>query len=775
MASSEYPSILSEVVQSSNLLIVGKKVERIDGLEKVTGKAFYTTDNILENALNVLILRSPYPHALIKRINIGAIAAKNVVITASDIPGVNEIGYYVPDQPLLVDKKARYVGDAVALVAAPTIEEAAMALEDINVEYEVLPALLDVEESLKTKEVRIHENGNVAGTVRVLKGDVSKAFSEADVVVENTYKTGYQDHAYIEPEAAIAIPEGNDKLLIIGTTQNPFRTRDVVAKVLGWNNSRVRVVVPYIGGGFGGKDTMGPLLCSMVALVAAKTGQPAILEFSRSDSLKYHFKRAPFKIHYKTAADKTGRLMAVEVDYTVDVGAYATQGLALMRRAAYHATGPYEVPNVKVHGTAVYTNKVPIAAFNGFGNPEMLFAAESQLDIIAEELGLDPVEIRVKNALVKGSRTGTNQLLDHSVGIKELIEKVADAADWKHKKTLNGTRLNGKRYGIGVGCGWHGCGTTGVKQDWAGASIIINPDGSVIYRTGIVELGQGTHTGHAMMVAEVLGIPLDWVKVERVDTSSVPDSGETHAQRGLMIGGSAAVDAALRLRQRLVKLAAEILECNENDVVLRNGRVYVKDSQTDGISFAVLAKEMYMRGISPAEYGFVRARRGVPDPETSQGEPYAAYSFSCCIAEVEVDEETGMVEVKRMYTGVDAGRIVNPEMVKGQLYGCAMMGIGFALTEKMELSKSGKIRNKGLGDYLILGISDQPFFADPIYVEDPYLYSGFGAKGAGEVAMNATPAAIINAVKNAIGIRMYEIPATAEKIYFAVKERKGEI
>jgi len=775
MTALEYASILDKVINSSEYLVVGKKVARVDSLEKVTGKAFYTADYMLDNALNVLVLRSPHPHALIKRIEIGETAAKNVVITAADIPGVNEVGYYIPDQPLLVDKKARYVGDAVALVAAQTIEEAAKSLEDINVEYEVLPALLDVDESLRSKDVRIHEKGNIAGVVRVRKGDVNKAFSEAKVVVDNVYKTGYQDHAYIEPEAAIALPEGDNKLLVIGTTQNPFRTRDVVAKVLGWNNSRVRVVVPYIGGGFGGKDTMGPLLCAMVALVAAKTNQPAMLEFTRADSLKYHFKRAPFKIHYKTAADKTGRLLAVEVDYTVDVGAYATQGLALMRRAAYHATGPYEIPCVKVDGTAVYTNKVPIAAFNGFGNPEMLFAAESQLDIVAEELGLDPVEIRVKNALVKGSRTGTNQLLDHSVGIRELIERVAEAANWRHKKTLCGISLNGKRYGIGIGCGWHGCGTTGVKQDWAGASVIINPDGSVIYRTGIVELGQGTHTGHAMMVAEVLGIPLDWIRVERVDTSSVPDSGETHAQRGIMIGGSAAVDAALRLRQRLVKLAAEILECSENDVVLRNGRVYVKDSQADGISFAALAKEMYMRGISPAEYGFVRARRGVPDPETSQGEPYAAYSFSCCIAEVEVDEETGTVEVKRLYTGVDAGRIMNPELVRGQLYGCAMMGIGFALTEKIELTKGGKIRNKGFGDYLILGTFDQPVFADPVYVEDPYLYSGFGVKGAGEVAMNATPAAIINAVKNAIGIRTYEIPATAEKIFFTLKERKSDV
>ncbi|MEM2114675.1 MAG: molybdopterin cofactor-binding domain-containing protein, partial [Candidatus Caldarchaeum sp.] len=281
-------------------------------------------------------------------------------------------------------------------------------------------------------------------------------------------------------------------------------------------------------------------------------------------------------------------------------------------------------------------------------------------------------------------------------------------------------------------------------------------------------IGQGTHTGHATIVAEIMGVPVEKVHVETVDTSSVPDSGETHAQRGVMIGGTAAADAAIKLRNRVVKLAAEMLECSEEDVEVRQGNIFVRGVPTKSLTFKEVAKELYMRGISPAEFGFIKARRGVPDPETGQGDPYAAYSFACCVAEVEVDVETGRVRVLSVFPGLEAGTIINRELVKGQMYGCALMGQGFALSERV-VFKNGAVRLRGLGDYFLPGSKDFPELGEPVYVEDPYRYSAFGAKGAGEVALSATSAAIANAVCNATGIKFTELPITYEKVFFALE------
>jgi CO/xanthine dehydrogenase Mo-binding subunit len=323
-----------------------------------------------------------------------------------------------------------------------------------------------------------------------------------------------------------------------------------------------------------------------------------------------------------------------------------------------------------------------------------------------------------------------------------------------------------------VGCSWHGCGTTGFKRDWAGASVIVNPDGSVSYSTGIVEIGQGTTTSHAMMVAEVLGIPFERVKVDVNNTGTMPDSGETHAQRGTIIGGTAAVDAALKLRKRMNRLVAEMWECSEDDVAFENGETYNLKSPKQRIGFQDLAWEMYMKGVPPAEYGFIKARRGFPDPETGQGDPYAAYTFGCTIAEVEVDLETGQVNVLRLIPGVAAGKIIQPAVAKGQVYGCGMLGLGYATTERV-LRKEGRMLNPSYTDYLIPTIKDMPEMADLVVVEDEYKFSGFGAKGVGEIAFIATPLAIANALHQALGIRFYDMPLDMEKVYFAIREKKS--
>lgn len=768
----EYLEEVRKLLRGKKYTVVGRDVRRVDAVEKLTGIAKYAADHLVEEALIVRAVRSPHPHAVVKKVEKrGTLGVPGVVgvITAEDIPGENEIGYLVEDQPL-VTPKARYIGDIVALVVAKDEETAWRGSDELNVEYEVLPATFDPRDALD-KDVKIHDHGNIAGDVKVRKGEVGEAFSHCDVIVERTYRAGSQDHAYLEPEAALAIPTGLRGVTVIGTNQNPFRTRHSVARVLGWKDSDVTIVTPYVGGGFGGKDTYGPVICGMAALAAVVLGKPAMIVYSRYESFAYRFKRGPFEIQFKSGATRDGKLRAIEVDFIVDVGGYATWSIGFMKRAGYHATGVYEVPNVKVDGVAVYTNNLPNSAFNGFGNPQMLFAVESQMDILAEELGMDPVDFRLKNALTPGSRTGTNQLLDHAVGIKELIEKVTEKAGWSGKRMEYSNVEEGtKRRGIGVGCSWHGCGTTGFKQDWAGASVILNPDGSVTYSTGIVEIGQGTITSHAMMVAEVLGIPFEWVRVITNNTDTMPDSGETHAQRGTIIGGTAAVDAALKLRKRMNQVAAEVLDGKTEDIVIENGEAHDINNPSRRIAFRDLAFELYMSGSPPAEYGFIKARRGYPDPETGQGDPYAAYTFGCTVAEVEVDVETGHVDVLKLHPGVAAGKIIQPAVVRGQVYGCGMLGVGYALTERV-VRGEGRIQNPSYVDYLIPTIKDKPEMADVVCVEDEYRYSGFGVKGVGEIALISTPLAIANAVYHALGVRFYEIPLDPEKIFFA---KKGE-
>lgn len=768
----EYLEEVKKLLRGKSYSIVGKDVRRVDAIEKVTGLAKYTADHMVETALIVKAVRCPYSHAVVKRIDKRkALKVPGVegVITAGDIPGRNQIGYLAEDQPLLTTK-ARYVGDIVALVVAGSYEAASQGSDELTIEYERLPALFDPKESINS-DIKLHERGNIAGDVKVRKGDIEGVFNRCDLIVERTYRAGSQDHAYLEPEAALAIPQGYRGVTVIGTIQTPFRIRSILARVLGWQDGDITLITPYVGGAFGGKASYGPVICGIPALAAALLGKPVMILYSRYESFAYRFKRGPFEIKFKSGVTRDGKLRGIQVNFLIDAGGYAVSSIGFMKRAAYHATGVYEVDNVKVDGIAVYTNNLPSGAFNGFGDPQMLFAVESQMDLLAEQLNMDPVEFRLRNALVPGSRTGTNQLLDHSVGVKDLIEKVAKKADWSEKRgQFANHKAKNTRKGIGVGCSWHACGTTGIKQDWAGASLILNIDGSVTYSTGIVELGQGTITSHAMMVAEVLGIPFEWVRVCVNNTDTMPDSGATSAQRGTILGGTAAVDAALKLRKRINKLGAELLECKDVDIAINNAEAYDSNNVDQKISFREIAYEMYMRGLPPGEHGFIKARRGYPDPETGQGDAYAAYTFACTVAEVEVDLETGHVQVLKLYPGVAAGKIIQPAVVRGQVLGCSLLGLGYALTERV-LSRDGQILNRSYSDYLIPTIKDKPEFADLVCVEDEYKYSGFGAKGVGEIAFIATPPAIVNAIHNAIGIRFYDIPLNAEKIYFAVKEK----
>lgn len=768
--------LLEKWQEAKSYMVIGKGVSRVDALDKALGKAMFTEDYFVEyilgNGLFVKQVLSPHPHAYIKGFNTAralSIPGVTGVFTHRDIPGENQVGYAIPDQPLLAERKVRYAGEVVALVAASDYDKAIRAAEEVEVEYEPLPHVLDPLEAMERKDVLVHEEAgtNIAFRTRVRKGDVEKGFSESDVIVENEYRLHHQEHAYLETEAALAIPDSEGRITIIGALQYPHLGQKIVARVLGIPISRVKIVAPYIGGGFGGKDDEGPLTCAKAALVAYLTRKPAFIIYSREESIRVHPKREAALIKYKSGASRDGKLNAIEVTIIHDTGAYANRGPFILWRATMHASGPYEVPNAKIDGFAVYTNKVYQGSFRAFGNLSIQFAVERQMDQLAEKLGLDPVEFRLRNLLREGSRTVTNQVLDHSVGVAEALSKVAEKSNWHAKRRefeeFNRQNRRFKR-GIGVAVGWHGISTSRGVPDWSNAYVKVELDGSVTVYTGIVEMGQGSPTSsHVQIVSEILGVPPEMVKVVFA-TTEAPDTGATHASRGTGIGGLGVQLAAAKLRERFSKLAAEIIGENINDIDFRDGRVYSRRDPGKNISWRDLVREAYARGVETSATGYFFLPKGRFDDRVGQGFAYPAYSFIVLVAEVEVDTETGFSRVLRVYPGLAAGKILNPVQVEGQIEGAISQAIGYVFTEQLVFDKEGRILNANLTDYVVPTAKDMPEVEKPVYVEDKFRYGAFGAKGVGEMALIPGPAALANAISHAIGIQVTSTPLTPWKI-----------
>jgi len=765
----EYDKILNNLLGRDEYLVVGRSVVRTDAIDKALGRAKFTADYIPKGTVVVKVFRSSQPHALIKRVDVEAalrVPGVLAALTADDVPGHNQIGYALPDQPFLNGEKVHYIGDPIALVCAEDEYSAFEGLDAIDIKFQPLPAVLTIDDTLKAGAEPIHDGGNIAVTTRIRKGDAESGFAEAAVEVEDTYETPYQEHMYLEPEAAYAVPEGSGKVTVIGTMQSPFLVREKVAHILGWNLNQVRIIQALTGGAFGGKDDMGPLVCAKAALAAVKLGRPAALVFDRNESAAYSPKRFPARIRYRSGADEGGRITAIDVDITVDCGAYANRSPFWLWRMTAHAAGPYEVENASIDGRAVYTNKVFGGSFRGFGDVATHFAVESQVDRLADELGMDPVELRLRNVLKPGSRTTCDQLLDHSVGIEECLRRVADASDWGRRQE---PRKWGRRVrGFGVGCAYHGISTSRSTPDWSAASLILNQDGSFTYRTGICELGQGSPVGHAKIVAEILGAPIDTIRIEVPDTDSTPNAKPTHGSRGLMLGGSAAADAALKLRKRMVMVAADMLGCGEADIDLENGRAFSRHDPSEGVGFSELAEELYARGVSPASYGFYASPKRFFDPETGLGVSYSVYTFAASVVEVEVDTETGQVEVVKVWPAMDVGKAIDPLMIEGQIQGAVSQGIGFALMERLVVEE-GVVLNPNFKDYVIPAAHDTPDVAETIVVEEPYKHSAFGAKGVGEPAIISIVPAISNAIHRATGVRLNTLPITAERLYNALR------
>jgi len=769
----EYDKILGDLLGRDEYLVVGRSMVRADALDKCLGRARFTADYIPRGTIVVKVLRSTKPHALLRRVDASAaleVPGVEVVLTGADVPGENQIGYALPDQPLLNDVKVHYVGDPIALVCAKGEDAAQEALDVIQVEYEPLPTVLDVDAALAEGAPVIHKENNVAVTTQIRKGDTVKGFRKAKVVVEDTYWSPYQEHMALEPEAAYAVPEGAGKVTVVACMQSPHLVREKVAHVLGWGLNRVRIIQALTGGAFGKKDDTGPLISAYAALAAVKTGKPAAIVYDRSEVMTSTPKRFPARFKYRSGADGSGKITAVEVDITLECGAYANRAPFWLWRQTAHACGPYEVPNVSVDGRAVYTNKVYGGSFRGFGNLALHFAAEQQVDKLAYELGIDPVDFRLRNILREGSHTTCDQVLDSSVGLEECLRGVAEASEWaKHREPVReGNRVRG----WGVGCAYHGNSTSRSTPDWSAASLMLHEDGTLTYRTAICELGQGSPFGHAKIVAEIVGADMTSIKIEQPDTDSTPDSKPTHGSRGLMMGGTAAADAAIKLRERMVRVAADMLGCPQKQVELRDSAAYNKRKPEVKIPFKELAEEMHVRGESPGSYGFYASPKRFFDPETGLGVNYSVYTFAATVAEVEVDLETGQAEVVKVWPAMDVGKAIDPLMVEGQIQGAVSQGIGFALMENLQL-RDGVVLNPGFKDYVVPSAIDTPEVDDTIIVESAYKYGAFGAKGVGEPAIISVVPAVVNAIHHATGLRFSTIPVTPDRLHRALKEARG--
>jgi CO/xanthine dehydrogenase Mo-binding subunit len=762
---------IEKLTKGRQLLVVGKNIERVDSLDKVLGKPIYTMDIVPENALYLKVVRSRYAHALLKHVDVSA-AGKYpgvaAIVTAQDIPGINESTALLPDKPLLATDRVRFAGEPIAAIASrdPAIAEEAVGL--VKVDYESMPALFSPLEAMKQNAPQIHPSGNIAKHMKVRKGNVEEGFKQADLIVEGTYNSQFQEPVPLEPEAGFVIPESDGSVTCVGSIQSPFHVQTGIAKILSLRPEQVRVIQAVTGGAFGPKSDEIPVdVLGMAALVAIKTRKPAALAYTREESMIGHTKRHPFHTTVKVGVRKDGRLTAWETTMLADTGAYASLGPLVVIRAVFHATGPYVVPNVKSDAYCVYTNNTMAGSFRGFGGPQAHFAAESHMDVIAKKLDMDPLDLRLLNILKPGTLTATSQVVDEACGLEECIRRAAEESGWYRKreqfKQMSGT----KRRGLGIAIMYHGNSLGPEGNDYAAVHMQIEQDGTIKFRTGLTEYGTGAPSGLIQIAAETMHLPTSHFKLEPPDTDYCTDTGPTVASRTITIGGRAAQMVAGNLYQRLKEVAAEMLECLSEEVESFDDTYYVRSDRERSVPYRDIVLSAYKRGIALKEAGTFSAPKCEYDPETSQGTTYLQYTYGAVTAEVEVDTETGRVQVHRMITAYDIGKAINPLSLEGQIEGGTVQGLGYAIMEEM-IHKDGIVQNPNLADYYIPTSVDIPEIKS-IIVEYPGHLGPYGAKAIGEPPIVLPAPAIVNAIDNAIGIRLTEIPATPDRVLMALK------
>jgi CO/xanthine dehydrogenase Mo-binding subunit len=719
--------------------IIGEAVPRPDAFGKVTGAAMYPADLVRGEMVQLKAVFAHRAHARILSIDTAdALALPGViaVFTAADVP-YNRFGLIEDDQPLLCDDKVRFVGDRVALVAAESVEAAEAAAKLVRVVYEDLPVLSDARAAMSPDSPLVHEEreNNILGHVRIRKGDIDSAFAAADVVIEETFSTSWQEHAYLQPDAGIAYYEG-EKLVVETAGQWLHEDRRQIAKMLELAEDDVVIRYAKIGGAFGGREDL--IVQPMLALATWKLKRPCALVWNREESIVGHQKRHPYFITSKWAANKDGRIVAAQTELLADGGAYASTSIEVLKGATVGASGTYEIENVASDGYVVYTNNVPCGAFRGFGLPQAHFAAESMVTKLAHALGIDPVEFRKRNMYREGSLTATQTALPKGVSAVPVLERCKSEMDARSMRTSRSRHYNGKsrhdlRRGVGVASGIKNVGYSFGFPDQATATVELYGEkeiGRVVLRIGAAECGQGAHLVMRQVCAATLDVPLERIELIAEDSHESPNAGSASASRMTFMGGRAVKDAA----------EAALAKFPGPDV---KATVQFRPAET-----------------TPLE------------PETGKGFPHFNYGYVSQAAEVEVDTATGLVRVLRIISVHDVGRAINKQQVEGQIEGCLAQAVGYALTENFQC-RDGKILTPHFSTYLLPTTLDMPTEVYPVIMELADPTGPFGARGVAEMALVPFAAAVAAAIHDATGAWVTDVPFTPERVLTAIAKSRN--
>jgi CO/xanthine dehydrogenase Mo-binding subunit len=767
---------------------IGVDVARADGAAKIRGAAQYTADVDLPGMVYAKALRSTYPHAGLVRVDARRaekLAGVVAVLTRDDLKGMSAyFGPVVKDQPVVAIDRVRYAGEVIAAVAAEGRDVAEEALDLIEVEYEPLPAVYDPLEAMKPEApvlhadrvkaqsfpvksgFRLQDQGNVLSSYHVEDGDIAVGFSESDEVFEDVYTSPKIQHAHIEPHAAVAYWEPSGKLVLYTSTQTPSSIRAQLAELFELPQSKVRVIVPFLGGGYGAKTH--PRLEPLTALLSRKARRPVQWALTREEVfLTAHCQAAVVKI--KTGVKKDGSMIARQVEGVYDIGAYALTSTNTGRNGGEVSGGPYRIKHQDLTTYCVYTNTPPTGPYRGFGVPQVCWAYESQMDDIARRLGIDPLELRLKNLLHEGETFVTGDKLV-SVGISDCVQRAAEAVGWKEKAEQSAQELSGKVRGKGLAVMIK----TTMTPSNSSALVRMNADGSAVLLTSSVEIGQGTLTSLAQIVAEELGLPVDRVSVTFPDTDFTPFDQSTSSSRTIFTMGTAARQAAQQIRQQLLEIGARVLEANVEDLQIVEGFLEVKGVPDKRRSIAQLFQARYGAAVGNMVGSFDNQTTGGLDPSTGKGKGSAFHFMSACAVEVEVDTETGKVTVQQVVSAVDAGKAINPRQCHMQNEGSMIMSLGSALFEEMVFDNGQPINSTFL-EYMPPSMEDHPERFQSLLVETPHPEGPYGAKGVGEAGLGPIEPAIGNAVANALGgIRFKELPLRPDRILAALQARRGQ-
>ncbi|HXZ79740.1 MAG TPA: xanthine dehydrogenase family protein molybdopterin-binding subunit [Terriglobales bacterium] len=733
--------------------VVGTAVPRKEGRDKITGRAQYVDDLQFPGMIYGATVRSPAARGRITAVHFGEGVPwpEFTIVRASDIPGVNCIALILNDQPCLAESVVNHPEEPILLLAHPDrylLEEARRA---VTIEIEPLTPIFTLEASLARQNV-IWGADNVFKRFQVEKGNVDEVWESADFIVEGEYSTAAQEQLYIENNGMIAIASPGDGVTVWGSMQCPYYVHKAVKGVIGLEDDRVRVIQTETGGGFGGKEEYPSMIAAHTALLAWKSGRPVKLIYDRAEDMAATTKRHPSRTRHRTAVRRDGTLLAMDIDFTIDGGAYATLSSVVLSRGTIHAAGPYYCPNVRIRSQAAATNAPPHGAFRGFGAPQSIFALERHMDKIAATVGVSPEEIRRRNFLHRGETTATGQAIREDVDMSSLLERALAESQYAAKKQRFTEENRGSpvKHGIGLAAFFHGAGFTGSGERYLASIVGVEAaaDGRVYVLASSTEMGQGTKTILTQIAAQTLQLPYEYVEIPQPDTAGVPNSGPTVASRTCMVVGKLVESAALRLRETLKRSG-----------LLPDPYTLEQFAQACG---AYVRQHGALRSFSQYE-----APDGIYwDDEKYQGDAYGTYGWAVYVAEVSVDTRTFEVRMEDFVAVQEAGKIIHPVLAKGQIEGGVVQAIGYALYENV-VWQDGRMLNSQLTNYIIPTSADVP----PIrvfFIEKPYAHGPMGAKGLGELPMDGPAPAILNAVENALGISFNSIPLTPEALMAAM-------